>query len=649
MTTPRATRTTRIPSNAIAAAVNGDTNGSSESATATASSSDLPPSNQVFDVCICGAGPGGLLLASALAKMGVSSLAVVDPTLSEPSWPNNYGIWMDEACHFQYDDCVDRIWNDVGVVFDEHTPELTLKRPYGRVNRQALKARLLQECRHYAQQQSSSTTTTTTTSPNLFLANAKAISVQHFDDRPSQVTILQQQSAATQSSEEKDNDDKISDASSPTSTASSLSSTPKKSILHAFLVVDATGFARQFVKHNVPFDPGYQVTYGARFRVEHLGRFRDLNRMILMDYSEGHLHDNATLTQNNDRFPSFVYVMPLAPDEIFLEETILVSRPAGSSRDLQARLYQRLAVLGIPSPPLAILEDERAAIPMGGADPVIPQRTVGFGATSSLVHPASGYMVARAMELAPRVAQRITPWLSQVRRDYTARTKTTATATTSTKEIGASLTHISNEAWQAIWPADERRQRDFMHFGFELLCQLNPQELRDFFTGFFRLPAGLWQHFLSWRLSGIGHVVMGLTVWATCIPKRFMWPMLLKSMPFLPDKLIGPFLFQRQYPVFTESLYWDARTGNSTLWEPESFFPYVESLSQSYSSNAASNASPTSDATTTATTTTTTATLNTDSVGSTSMEENISEPPSTLATSLLQEPQTAVAPEEALL
>ena len=81
-----------------------------------------------------------------------------------------------------------------------------------------------------------------------------------------------------------------------------------------------------------------------------------------------------------------------------------------------------------------------------------------------------------------------------------------------------------------------------MHAGFELLCVLNPRELRDFFTGFFRLPDALWEHFLSWRLSGAGHVWMGGLVWWACIPKRFMAPMLLNSLPHLLDKLVGPFL-----------------------------------------------------------------------------------------------------------
>merc|ERR1712176_1153043 len=139
------------------------------------------------------------------------------------------------------------------------------------------------------------------------------------------------------------------------------------------------------------------------------------------------------------------------------------------------------------------------------------------------------------------------------------------------------LDAVSNAGWEAVWPDDERRQRDFMHFGFELLCLLDAQELRDFFTGFFRLPDALWQHFLSWRLSGIGHVVMGLRVWAQCIPKRFMPPMLIKSMPFIANKLVFPFASRGPLKPLNK-IYWDAQHGKSKRWEPDSYFPYLEEL-----------------------------------------------------------------------
>ena len=195
---------------------------------------------------------------------------------------------------------------------------------------------------------------------------------------------------------------------------------------------------------------------------------------------------------------------------------------------------------------------------------------MGFGATSSFVHPASGYMVARAMEISPRVANAVAPLLKRVRAKIDGN---------ETIDFKTELDQISEAGWGAVWPADERRQRDFMHFGFELLCKLSPQELRDFFTGFFRLPDGLWEHFLSWRLSGVGHVYMGLYVWAKCIPRRFMVPMLIKSLPFLANRLILPFISRDGVP-FWDSVYWDAPSdGTSTKWEPEEYFPYLEELS----------------------------------------------------------------------
>jgi hypothetical protein len=86
-----------------------------------------------------------------------------------------------------------------------------------------------------------------------------------------------------------------------------------------------------------------------------------------MDYRDGYLGDDAAAVKRNERFPSFMYVMPLSERRVFFEETILVSRPGGDSRDLEARLKKRLAAsYGIGE--FTVLESERAAIPMGGAD-----------------------------------------------------------------------------------------------------------------------------------------------------------------------------------------------------------------------------------------------------------------------------------------
>jgi len=481
--------------------------------------------NPQFDVLICGAGPGGLLLGSHLAKGGCR-VGIVDPVLDKP-WPNNYGVWIDEAEPFGYMECIDRVWNEVGVIFDEDN-ELVLDRPYGRVDRTRLKSRLTSECTEHGVQ----------------FCNARATDLIHHDDEPSVVTIKSNGS---------DNN--------------GGGGGSREGKLSAFLVVDATGFSRKFVKHQEEFDPGYQVTYGARYAVEDLGPYEG-DKMILMDYSEKHLYDDEELVKSNDRFPSFVYAMPLGPNELFLEETILVSRPGGSSRNLEERLQKRMAALGIK--PTKILEDERAAIPMGGADPIVPQRTLGFGATASLVHPASGYMVARAMEIAPRVASTLVPPLQRLRSKVDCGQRLSK----------GDLDDLAEVGWGTVWPADERRQRDFMHFGFELLCLLNPQELRDFFTGFFRLPDALWEHFLSWRLSGIGHIVMGLRVWAQCIPRRFMPTMLIKSLPFIANRLVLPFASRGALEPL-DKIYWDAQSNLPERWEPAAYFKYLQELRSS--------------------------------------------------------------------
>ena len=101
-----------------------------------------------------------------------------------------------------------------------------------------------------------------------------------------------------------------------------------------------------------------------------------------MDYRDEYIGDDDEMRKRNERFPTFMYVMPISDTEIFFEETVLVSRPGADSADLEARLRKRLSVsYGIEH--FEVLESERAAIPMGGMDPVVPQRVVGCGATAS--------------------------------------------------------------------------------------------------------------------------------------------------------------------------------------------------------------------------------------------------------------------------
>ncbi|CAN0362449.1 unnamed protein product, partial [Discosporangium mesarthrocarpum] len=55
----------------------------------------------------------------------------------------------------------------------------------------------------------------------------------------------------------------------------------------------------------------------------------------------------------------------------------------------------------------------------------------------------------------------------------------------------------ARRAYQALWPAKARLQRDFHVFGGEFLMAQDAPILRGFFNGFFKLPLPLWAGFLS--------------------------------------------------------------------------------------------------------------------------------------------------------
>lgn len=54
-----------------------------------------------------------------------------------------------------------------------------------------------------------------------------------------------------------------------------------------------------------------------------------------------------------------------------------------------------------------IVEEEYCLIPMGGTLPLRNQRVIGVGGTAGLVHPSTGYMVARTMGAVPQLADRV--------------------------------------------------------------------------------------------------------------------------------------------------------------------------------------------------------------------------------------------------
>jgi hypothetical protein len=69
------------------------------------------------------------------------------------------------------------------------------------------------------------------------------------------------------------------------------------------------------------------------------------------------------------------------------------------------------------------------------------------------------------------------------------------------EDSDANVDVVSQAVWRYLWSRSERRQRDFLNFGAQLLCKLGVDASRGFFDAFFRLPDELWRPFLAARLS----------------------------------------------------------------------------------------------------------------------------------------------------
>lgn len=386
------------------------------------------PSNRSrFDVIIIGAGPAGLRLAERVAGYGIK-VCCVDPSLLS-MWPNNYGVWVDEFDNMGFQDCLDKTWPMASIYINDHKTKY-LDRAYGRVNRKQLKVTLLENC----------------VSNGVIFHNAKVWKVEHQEFESSIVC-----------------DDGME--------------------LKASLVVDASGFASPFVEYDKPRNHGYQIAHGILAEVE--SHPFDLDKMVLMDWRNSHLGNEPYLRANNSRLPTFLYAMPFDSNLVFLEETSLVSRPVLSYKEVKKRMVARLRHLGIRVK--SIIEDEKCLIPMGGPLPRIPQNVMAIGGNAGIVHPSTGYMVARTLALAPVLADAIAECLG------------------STRMIrGSALYH---RVWNGLWPVEKRCTREFYSFGMETLLKLDLNGTRRFFDAFFDLDPHYWHGFLSSRLS-LGELAM---------------------------------------------------------------------------------------------------------------------------------------------
>jgi lycopene beta-cyclase len=386
-------------------------------------------------------------------------------------------VWVDEFEAMGLAHCLDYVWPTARVFLDA-TPAgaRTLARPYGRVNRAALKADLTARC----------------VAQGVTWVTARATGCDHDDPRASTV--------------------RLSDGAT----------------LRARLVLDATGHARALVRYDAPFDPGYQAAYGVVADVE--AHPFAVDAMLFMDWRDDHAAPYPPMRAANEAVPTFLYAMPFSPTSVFLEETSLVARPAVAFDDLKQRLNARLAHLGVKV--TAVHEEEYCLIPMGGVLPALPQRVLGIGGTGGQVHPSTGYMVARALGAAPGTGDAVCDALADVLGVAPGNEGGPSPPSAGTADAAAA------RVWATLWPLQRLRQREFFAFGMDVLLRLNLAETRQFFAAFFSLSDFHWQGFLSSRLSFGELIVFGLSLFAKST-NAARADLLVKGVPGLAAMLVG--------------------------------------------------------------------------------------------------------------
>lgn len=232
------------------------------------------------------------------------------------------------------------------------------------------------------------------------------------------------------------------------------------------VLIDASGAGSPFVRRVHAGEPAHQIAFGVLLDAPRHGF--DLDRMTLMDFRSA-APDAVTP-------PSFLYLLPLSPDRLFVEETSLANRPGVDLSMLRSRLQARLASLGLER--CRWIEEEHCSIAMGLGLPVHAQPLVPFGAAAAMVHPASGYSIAHVFRKAEPVAAAIVETLR-----------------TGDVEQAIAAGNL------AVWSRPQRAAWELYAFGLETLVSMTALETARFFDAFFAMPVESWAGFLGGTLN----------------------------------------------------------------------------------------------------------------------------------------------------
>jgi lycopene beta-cyclase len=166
---------------------------------------------------------------------------------------------------------------------------------------------------------------------------------------------------------------------------------------------------------------------------------------------------------------TFRYAVPLPGGRTLLEETSLARRPGLGFAELRARLAAR----GIPE----VGQVERVRIPLELPIPARRPGVIPFGVAAGLVHPATGYSVADAFRLAPRLAEAL---------------------------AGMGPEAAVRAGWRVLWPREARVVHGLRRRGLAVLLGLTPEQVPEFFEAFFGISEELQRKYLSERADVAG-------------------------------------------------------------------------------------------------------------------------------------------------
>lgn len=226
--------------------------------------------------------------------------------------------------------------------------------------------------------------------------------------------------------------------------------------IRAAVVIDATGPARAVLGGPPRPTPVEQTAVGVVVPWQRAAALFPRGEVLLMDWRA----DHGTVG-----WPTFLYGVPVGPDEVLLEETSLARRPGLPTAVLRDRLTRRLQAHGIDP------TGAREEIVRFPVDTPVPRRRnrsgpiVPFGAAAPLIHPASGFSVAASLRLAPAVAESIRTGLD-----------------TGGPQVAA------RRAWSTVWSRSALAVHAMRTAGLRALLVMEPDAVGRFFDVFFELP-----------------------------------------------------------------------------------------------------------------------------------------------------------------